>query len=170
MELEPYVDEIRRQLTLAADTDDAGRMATERLLTALDAAVRLAVQHALADAADEITCDLAPGSVELRVRGRELAFAVTPPTPDASRDGRSSDDVDSGGGARDASADDEREMVRINVRMPDSLKARIEEAAGAQRVSINAWLVRAASLALERPRASEPRSSPGARHYRGWAR
>jgi len=152
MELEPYVDEIRRQLTLAADTDDAGRMATERLLTALDAAVRLAVQHALADAADEI------------------AFAVTPPTPDASRDGRSSDDVDSGGGARDASADDEREMVRINVRMPDSLKARIEEAAGAQRVSINAWLVRAASLALERPRASEPRSSPGARHYRGWAR
>jgi hypothetical protein len=165
MELEPYVDEIRRQLTVAADIDEAGRVAAERLLATLDAAVRLAVQHALADAADEITCDLAPGSVELRVRGSELAFVVTPPPLDASGDARRADEA----GARDAAAEDEGEMVRINVRMPESLKARIEEAAGAQRVSINSWLVRAASLALERPDASERSNSVGARRYRGWA-
>jgi hypothetical protein len=168
MELEPYVDEIRRQLTLSADTDEA-RVAAERLLATLDAAVRLAVQHALADAADEITCDLAPGSVELRVRGRELAFVVAPPASDRSADDRPPEDVDRGAGAPDAAAEDEGEMVRINVRMPESLKARIEEAAGAQRVSINSWLVRAASLALERPDASERSSSVGARRYRGWA-
>jgi len=168
MELEPYVDEIRRQLTLSADTDEAGRVAAERLMATLDASVRLAVQHALADAADEITCDLAPGSVELRVRGRDLGFVVTLPALDASADARSAEDA--AAGARDAPADDEGEMVRINVRMPESLKARIEEAAGAQRVSINAWLVRAASLALERPQASEQRSSVDARRYRGWAR
>ena len=163
MELEPYVDEIRRQLTLSADTDEASRIAAERLLPALDAAVRLAVQHALADAADEITCDLVPGSVELRVRGRDLAFVVTPPAPNASAD----DQLDADDRAAGA---DEGEMVRINVRMPESLKARIEEAAAAQRVSINAWLVRAASLALERPRASERRSAVDARRYRGWAK
>lgn len=169
MELEPYVDEIRRQLTIAADTDEAGRVVAERLLATLDTAARLAVQHALADAADEITCDLAPGSVELRVRGRELAFVVTAPPLDASADGRLADD--SGAVARGAPADGEGgELVRINVRMPESLKTRIEEAAGAQRVSINAWLVRAASLALEQPVASERRSSGDARRYRGWAR
>ena len=72
MELDAYVDEIRRLVEVAADAggDDA-RAAAEQLIAPLDAAVRLAVQHALADAAEEITCELAPGSVELRVRGRE---------------------------------------------------------------------------------------------------
>ena len=40
-------------------------------------------------------------------------------------------------------------MSRINLRLSESLKGRIEEAAGQAGLSVNAWLVRAAAAALE---------------------
>ena len=50
---------------------------------------------ALSSAADEITRELAPGSVEVRLRGREPQFAVTPPHP-ATADGASRGGVEFG--------------------------------------------------------------------------
>ena len=80
MDLQPYVDNIQRQLEAAAETGgDEARALAERLVAPLDSAVRLALQDALAAAAEEITLDLAPGSVELRLRGRDLEFVVTSP-------------------------------------------------------------------------------------------
>jgi uncharacterized protein (DUF1778 family) len=64
-------------------------------------------------------------------------------------------------------------MSRINLRMPDHLKARIEQAAASEGLSVNAWLVRAAATALERTgpsRRHERRASKGAQRYTGWAR
>jgi len=169
MELEPYVDEVRQHLTLAAEAGgDAARELAERLIAPLDAAFRLGVQHALADAADEITVELAPGAVELRVRGRDLAFVVTPPPADSPAD--DAGDERPGPGTQGA---DDGEMARINVRMPEHLKARVENAAGAQHLSVNAWLVRAASAALERADPSPPSERPtvrGTQRYRGWAK
>ena len=49
-----------------------------------DAAIRLALQDVLAAAAEEITTELAPGSVELRLRGRHPEFVVTLPPADPS--------------------------------------------------------------------------------------
>ena len=43
-------------------------------------------------------------------------------------------------------------MARINLRMPDHLKSRIDRAAAGQGLSVNAWLVRAAAAALEHTR------------------
>ena len=40
-------------------------------------------------------------------------------------------------------------MVRINLRLPEHLKTRVEEAAGRAGLSVNAWLVRAATAALD---------------------
>src|ERR1700716_3161977 len=87
MDLRPYLDNIHRQLAVAAEAggDDARALA-ERLIAPLDAAIRLTLQDALAAAAEETTCELAPGSVELRLRGRDLEFAVTPPPVDTSVD------------------------------------------------------------------------------------
>jgi hypothetical protein len=171
MELEPYVEEIQRHVALAAEAggDDARALA-DRLMAPLDATVRLALQHALADAADEITVELAPGSVELRVRGRELAFVVSPAPVDAPLDDSAGDEepaVD----APDSPLDDSA-TARINVRMPEHLKARIEQAAAAQHTSVNAWLVRAAGAAVDRAEAPQSleRSARGANRYRGWAR
>ncbi len=166
MELEPYIEEIREHVAVAAAAaGDEARVLAERLLAPLDAALQLALQHALADAADEITTELAPASVELRVRGRELAFVVTSPPTDPS--------VDEARAPTDATPDDDGgEIARINVRMPEHLKARVEQAADAQRLSTNAWLVRAATAALERVDAPTQHShaSRGGQRYRGWAK
>src|ERR1700748_2126546 len=83
MDLTPYVDKLSAELAVAAEAggEDARALA-ERLTAPLDSAVRLALLEALSSAADEITADLAPGSVELRLRGREPSFVVTPPPTD----------------------------------------------------------------------------------------
>jgi len=167
MELDTYVDDIRRQFARAAEAgSDDSRALAERLIAPLDAALRLALQQALADAADEITIELAPGAVELRIRGRELAFVLTPPATEPPVEEAAADE------GTDGPAGDEGEMARINVRMPEQLKARVEQAANGQHLSVNAWLVRAASAALDRTDASPSleRRSRGAQRYRGWVR
>ncbi len=175
MDLGQYVDDVRHHLAIAAEAggEDARALA-ERLVAPLDAALRLAMQNALSAAADEITCELAPGSVELRVRGRDLAFVVTPPPVDGANRRDADDEHTTPTAVLGATADgDDGEMARINVRMPEHLKARIEQAAGAQRLSVNAWLVRAADAALERLDAALRPDRPttqGAQRYRGWAK
>src|SRR5262245_65925390 len=80
MNLNPYIENVQRQLLAAgASGGDEGRATAEQLAPALESAVRLALQDALAAAADEITLELAPRSVELRLRGREPEFVVSPP-------------------------------------------------------------------------------------------
>ena len=80
MNLNLYVEAVQRQLTAAAETGgDEARVLAAQLAATLESAVRLALQDALASAVSEITCELAPGSVELRLRGRDPEFVVIPP-------------------------------------------------------------------------------------------
>jgi hypothetical protein len=180
MELGRYVESIRGQLEVAAEAggDDARALA-ERLVAPLEAAIRLALQDALAAAAEEITVELAPGSVELRLRGRDPEFVVTPPPGDPSvEDEAGDDDAASGGwppagGPAPATTGDEGMISRINLRLPEHLKARIERAAEGEGLSVNGWLVRAAATAVERTRPDrrrERRSPQGAQRYTGWGR
>jgi len=172
MDLAPYVDHLQTQLATGAETaGDEARALVERLAAPLDAAIRLTLQDALAAAAEEITCDLAPGAIEVRLRGRELEFVVTPAPAEAS-----ATDIAEGDGGPvplppvDA---DEGSMARINLRLPDHLKARVEQAAGREGLSVNAWLVRTAAAALDRAdpdRRRGPPASRGTQHYTGWAR
>jgi hypothetical protein len=179
MELSAYVDAIQRQLTVAAAAggDDARELA-ERLIAPLDSAVRLALLDALSEAAMEITRDLAPGSVDLRLRNREPTFVVTPPPPDLW-----ADEVDAPvtppPPPPPPSADGEDEAtVRISLRLPEPLKVRVEQAAARTGVSINTWLIRAASVAVAAddhgPRTEHfPPSGPAARgsqRFTGWVR
>jgi hypothetical protein len=184
MDLGPYVEDIRRQLAAAGEAGGAEtRAVAERLTAPLDAAIRLALQDALATAAEEITCELAPGSVELRLRGGHPEFAVVPPPVDVAGEAPPGDIDERVATARTAAAPaalscppvegDEGGMARINFRMPDQLKSRIEHAAGREGLSVNAWLVRAAAAALDRtgPRGGgKRRAPPGPQRYQGWAR
>ena len=80
MNLTPYVESIQRQLAATAEASgQEARALAERLATPLDAAIRITLQDALVAAAEEITCELAPGSVEVRLRGRETELVVTAP-------------------------------------------------------------------------------------------
>ena len=93
MDLGRYVDEIHAQLESAAQAGGEEARALAQLLTApLDSAVRLALLEALATAAEEITVELAPGSVELRLRGMEPRFVVTPPPADPALEEPSQDE------------------------------------------------------------------------------
>ena len=171
MDLTVYVDHLQTQLAAGADAaGDEARAIVERLAAPLEAAIRLTLQDALAGAAEEITCELAPGAVELRLRGRELEFVVTPPPSESpAAEAAESDD-----GAPPPLVDgDEGSMSRINLRLPDHLKGRIEQAAAREGLSSNAWLVRAAAAALDRAdpdRRRGPRPSRGTQRYTGWAR
>ena len=175
MELTPYIESIHRQLEASAQVGDEDiRALVERLISPLDASIRQALQDALAAAADEITVELAPGSVELRLRGRDPEFVVTPPPSDPSvGDAEGEEAGPAWTQAAPISEGEEGSISRINLRLPEHLKARIERAAAEAGLSVNAWLVRAAAGALERtdpPRRRERRSSYGAQHYKGWAR
>jgi hypothetical protein len=165
MDLGPYVENIHRQLAVAAEAggDDARALA-ERLVAPLDAAIRLTLQDVLAAAAEQITCELAPGSVELRLRGRDPEFVVTPPPVDLP-----ADDV----GPVVFPEGDESMMTRINLRLPEHLKTSVEQAAAGEGLSVNAWLVRAAAAALERADPAHRRVrrlSQGTQRYTGWVR
>lgn len=177
MELTQYVEGLRRELTVAAEVGgEAARALADRLVAPLDAAVRLMLLDALSAAADEISAELAPGSVDVRLRGGNAAFVVTPAPAAAGADA---------GGGGSAPGDvrlpvaegDEATMVRINLRLPSNLKAMVEDAAGSAGLSVNAWIVRAAAagLANEDRRAGRGGGSQRSDRivgdsYSGWAR
>jgi hypothetical protein len=168
MDLTPYVLKLSAELAVAAEAggEDARALA-ERLIAPLDSAVRLTLLEALSFAADEITRDLAPGSVELRLRGREPSFVVTAPPSDDSFAGSAQP-----GPVAPPVIDADDAMARINVRLPEQLKARIEEAAAREKISANVWLVRAAAAALDSTAAPRPvnRAPIGSQHVTGWVR
>lgn len=170
MDLQPYLDDISHQLTTAAAAGGEEEQAlAERLFAPLDAAIRLSLLEALSAAAQEISSELAPGSVEVRLRGRTPEFVVsTAPEPAGTETSPDAWTVEA-----TATAADEGATARINLRMPEQLKARVDSAAAAGSLSVNSWLVRAAAAALERPAQPPWPESPGphgAQRFTGWAR
>ncbi|MEU4683698.1 hypothetical protein [Streptomyces xinghaiensis] len=172
MDLTPYVDTLRRELAVAAEAGGGeARELAERLTAPLESAARLTMLNVLSAAMDEITRELAPGSVDVRLRGLDPDFVVTPPPSDAGAT------VEPAGPAEPLSAPvpadgDEGGTARVNLRLPAHLKARAEEAASREGLSVNAWLVRAVSAAVDgggRPRAPERTQSIG-QSYTGWVR
>lgn len=169
MDLDRYVRELREQLTAAAAAGGAeAQHLAERLVPALESGVRLALLDALSAAAADITADLAPISVEVRLRGREPEFVVTTPPPPP--DEAAAPDPEAGDLPL-ASATDDAATARINLRLPQDLKDRVEDAARTAGLSVNSWLVRAAAAGLGRRSPASAGSPPrvGDR-YRGWVR
>jgi hypothetical protein len=170
MDLTPHVDNLRHQLAVAAEAagDEARRLA-ERMLAPIDAATRLTLLTVLSAAAEEITRELAPGSVDVRLRGQDAEFVVSQPAAEAMS--RPAPDAAPPVAPAVARETDEGATTRLNLRLSESLKARIEEAAGRSGLSANAWLVRVATAALsenEQPPMRDTRW--GGQRYTGWVR
>lgn len=177
MDMTRYVEDVKQQLLATADLggDDARALA-DRLVPHLDGMVRLVLLDALSTAADEITTELAPGSVSVRLRGREPEFEVVAPTADAT-----SDDITDHVAAPSPSTAapepvvdaEDGEIARVTLRLPEHLKSQVERAAANDRLSVNAWLVRAVtdSLGTRRPDPRPPITTPvGGQRLTGWAR
>jgi hypothetical protein len=169
MDLTPYVDTLRRELAVAAEAggEDARELA-ERLTAPLESATRLAMLNVLSAAMDEITRELAPGSVDVRLRGLDPDFVVTPPSGD---DGPM-EAATPAEALRHEPSDGDEGTARVNLRLPARLKSRAEEAASREGLSVNAWLVRAVSAAVDggaRPRTTERTKTIG-QSFTGWVR
>ena len=143
MQLERFIDALEAELaSLAAIGDEESQAAAARLSGALRSAAGLRFLEVLSEAALELSSQLPSGHVEVRLAGQEpsLVYVESPeadPAP-AVEDGLSS---------------------RITLRLPEQLKGSIEAAAARERVSVNAWLVRA----LARSVSSPPRRQSGSR-------
>ncbi|MET0425233.1 MAG: toxin-antitoxin system HicB family antitoxin [Actinoplanes sp.] len=172
MDLTSYVSNLGREFATLAETGDPeARALIERLTGSLESAIRMTLLETLSAAADEITRDLAPGSVELRLRGRDPSFVVTAPPAEPAEP------------AVPAAPAPDNDLVfaedgpasRINVRLPEQLKAAIEAAAAKEGRSVNAWLVRAAAAGLPGPERNERPAPPdsgkrAAQRFTGWVR
>lgn len=175
MDLTPFVNELQRQLAGPAEREladaadngvDDPREAAERLAASLDAATRLVLLDALSAAAASITRDLAPGSVDLRLRGREVDFVLT----QAQGDTDGSDSTEAIAAASSIPLEDTG-STRTTLRLPDALKSRVDEAAAADGLSVNTWLVRAIAAAVTpKQRRSSPRPLRTSDDFAGWAR
>jgi hypothetical protein len=175
MDLMPYVDQLRREVAVAAEAGgEEARALAERLMAPLESATRLALLEALSAAADEITMELAPGAVEVRLRGRDPDFVVTAPPPPVPR-AEPAEAAPPPAAAAPPDADDGG-TSRISLRVPESLKPRIDDAARREGLSVNAWLVRAITAAVEgggtgrRGGRGGPGPQQGDRDFTGWVR
>ena len=165
MDLSSYVDTLRHELGVAArSAGPEAEALAERLTAPLESAIRLALQEAVSDAAQEISRDLAPGSVDVRLRGRDLGFVVdrgpqdrepTPTVAPAPPSPEPPQEADAG-------------TARLTVRLPETLKGQIEAAAEREGLSVNAYLVRTLGAALQ-PRVAPafPRVESG-NQLSGW--
>ncbi|GAA4447800.1 toxin-antitoxin system HicB family antitoxin [Phytohabitans houttuyneae] len=157
MDLAPYLESLRRDLAATAAPGGPDVARTADLLTgALDASMRLCLLEVLSDAADEITTKLPAATVEVRLRGGQADFVVTPtdvaPAPSMTPPEPSGD------------------VARITLRLPESLKDTAERAAAAEGVSVNTWLVRAVQAAAQGGPPTPPTRGPTGRRITGYGR
>jgi len=168
MDLSPYLDSLRRDLAATAATVGAEVERTAGLLTgALDAAVRLTLLEALADAAAEITTKLDSATVDVRLRGREADLVVTEAAyPSAAPDSPAPP-------LPPLPPEPPGDVARITLRLPEQLKETVERAAAREGISVNAWLVRAIAASVQGggPHPGQPGfgHGPVGRRFTGYA-
>jgi hypothetical protein len=168
MELQPYVDRVRHELSVAAAAGGSDAEALANRLTApLESAIRLALLEALSEAAEQITRDLAPGSVDVRLRGRDPEFTVSSGMEDWAEvaDGPAFGTLP----VVAPESEDDGGTWRVTLRLPENLRTGVDAAARADGLSVNAWLVRAVTAALGGGNTRRPRGDSG-KHFSGWVR
>ena len=143
MDITPYVESLRQDLAAAAEAGGPeAKAAAERLALALDPAVRLALMDALSQAAAEITSELAAGSVDVRLKGREPQFVVDVPTmPLQAPTAPTAPTAPNAPAPPEDEEDEDGNVARITLRIPESVKFKAEELAAKSGHSLNSWLV-----------------------------
>lgn len=171
MDITPHVEALRQDLARAAEVGGIEvEVAAERLLAALEPAVRLALMDLLSQAAAEISEQLPGVAIDVRLKGREPAFVVAgAPQPEPAHEAAPPPEE-----PQDTDADDG--VARITLRLPEALKTRAEALAASRGQSLNTWLVTAARAAAgqDGPRNQHSQRSGGyglsGKRITGWAR
>jgi predicted HicB family RNase H-like nuclease len=126
MKMSLVVDGLRSDVVAVGELgDDAVAELAERIATVLARSAPARILDLLSDAATEVSARLPEGRVELRVAGDDVLLAYV------------EDEHVRGGDA-------EGELsARITLRLSEALKARVEEGAASQGMSVNTYIVRA---------------------------
>ena len=133
MDMTPYLEAVRSDLEAVSGSDEATLTVAERLVRALEPSLQLRLLDVLGQAAQELSDQLPSGRVDVRLSGRDVHLVATfdesPAEPVA--------EEEDGGTAR------------ITLRLPESVKGRVEQQADREGISTNSWLVRAVMRSLE---------------------
>lgn len=163
MQIDSYLTALQQSLATAAQTSSTEvQQAAERLAAAMEPALRLNLVEFAADLAAEITIQLEGASVEVRFRGGGPEIVVTAEAPEAP------EPMEPPPPPPPPAPEDEG-MARISLRLPESLKTQVEQAAATESTSTNSWLVRAAQRALS-PGRTSPTYTTSSRRMTGWVR
>jgi predicted HicB family RNase H-like nuclease len=134
VETAPFLDAIRGDLAAVSAGDETATAAVERLGRALESSLQLRLFDVMGQAALELSEQMPSGHVEVRLAGRDVQLVHVPVA--------ATDDM--------PLPDDEGGTARLTLRMPEGLKTQVEQAAGREGISTNAWLVRAIGSGLDR--------------------
>src|SRR5919206_4924575 len=144
MQIDGLIQALREDLVrVAALGDENTSRAAELLSVAIESSLGRRIQDALAEAALELNDQLESSHVELRVAGHDLQLVLV------REDGTVPEQAD------------EAFSARITLRLPESLKQKVESAATREGASVNTWLVQALQRAVE---SKSHRSSSGSRN------
>ena len=162
MDLTPYLDSVRHGvINAAALADEATQQTAHRLGTAIDSSTRLALIQVLSDADGTLSAELAPTSVEVRMAGQDPDLVVSvPPASHAPTLLVPPSDEPAADEPEDGTDLDEEPLARISLRLPNSVKLRVDEMADADGVSTNAWLIRAVVEVLAQRRRGQSAPPP----------
>jgi hypothetical protein len=124
MKMSLVIEGLRSDIEAVAELGDevVGEVA-ERIAGVLARSAPSRILDLLSQAAAELTEELPDGRVEIRLIGDDVEFAYVghqPAVPEADPD----------------------VSARITLRLSESLKTRVEEAAARQALSVNSWIVR----------------------------
>ena len=152
MQIDGYIQALREDLVRVASLgDETTSRAAELLSVAIEASLARRLQDVLAEAALELNAQLDAAHVEVRIAGRDPELVLV------REDGSISEPVD------------EAFSARITLRLPESLKQRVESAAAREGASVNTWLVQALQRSVE-PRSSRSMSVGGRNRLTGYGR
>jgi predicted DNA binding CopG/RHH family protein len=137
MQIDGTIQALREDLArVAALGDENTSRAAELLSAAIESSLGRRLQDVLAEAALELNDQLESSHVEVRVSGHDLQLVLV------REDGSVPEPAD------------EAFSARITLRLPESLKQRVESSAAREGSSVNTWLVQALQRAVESRRPS----------------
>jgi hypothetical protein len=124
MKMSLVVEGLRSDVVAVGELgDDVVAEVADRIAAVLSRSASSRILDLLSDVAAELSAELPEGRVEIRLVGDDVEFAYVDERPPA------------------AEADAELSS-RITLRLSDQLKARVEESASREGVSVNGWILR----------------------------
>ncbi len=149
MDISEYTAKLQNDLATAAELgDDHTRRISASLSAAIEPSVRLVLLAAATELAKEIGAKLGDREVKVNLDGSDLGVEVVRPPNSTGGEGANEKADDEKKDSTYSFDDVSGDISRVTLRMMEQIKARAEEAANQNGVSLNSWVSQAVQGAL----------------------